>query len=140
MHLGKIDDADRDLAQLSALRGIPASVWIDYATLRLLQKRPDEAARMAEGAIAQEPQMTDAWRQLARAQFATGSFDRAQETLLRGSAVAAQPADLFYELAAMRAQRGDTNGARQAADEALARVGTTAPTWEDDARRLATSP
>ena len=134
--LQRFDAAAEDFEDL--LRQSRAAVLLSgLASVRLQQGRPADAVALASQATQGDPHQVEAWDTLGQGLIATGDAAGAENALRSGIEANPQAAELWYRLAAVRATRGDRDGAREAAAQALQHLDHSAhPAWESDAQAL----
>jgi len=134
--LHRFDAAAQDFEEL--LRQSRAAVLLSgLAAVRLQQGRPADAVALARQATQGDPHQVEAWDTLGQGLAATGAGAGAESALRSGIEANPQAAELWYRLAVVRATRGDRDGARDAAGQALQRLDNSLhPAWENDARDL----
>jgi predicted double-glycine peptidase/Tfp pilus assembly protein PilF len=78
-HAGQGDAAERALRAAIAACPSYGPAWGELAGLRFVQRRYDDAARLADNAIQRAPSDTNAWRVLATSRYLQGDLVRALE-------------------------------------------------------------
>lgn len=78
-HAGRGDAADRVLRAAIAACPNYGPAWGELAGLRFVQRRYDDAARLADGAVQRAPADANAWHVLATSRYLQGDLVRALE-------------------------------------------------------------